>query len=138
MNWKGNLHDFTVPLDHQIDLFCILPEGHCNKGVSYCSGCIWSKAPSGLGEETLVQSRGRFPSDAAPCKEHAGEPVSIRPHGHRVAPGMNHKGSMDILEKSPRSHSVPVRDIVYGGFQPQTKHLATSYSAENDISKCIY
>lgn len=119
-------------LNHQIGLVCILPQGHRNKGVRCCSGCIWSKAPSVLGEENVVPSRGRF------CKQCAAEPVFTRPHGHSAAPGTNHKGSADILKKSPRSHSVSVRDVVYGGFQPQTKHLTTWYSAENDISKCIY
>jgi len=85
-----------------------------------------------------VQRRERFFLKASPCKQYVDEPVSTRRHGHEVAGGTNHKGSMEILKKSPRSRSVPVRDIVHGGFQSQTKHLTTWYSAENDISKCIY
>lgn len=121
-------------LDHQMSLFCILPQGHRDKGVSCLSGCIWSKAPGVLGED----QREVASSSSTLQMGYAGEPVSTRPHEHSVAPGMNHEGSADILKKSPRSCSVPVRVIVYRGCQPQTKHLTTWYSAENDISKCIY
>lgn len=122
-------------LDRKIGLICILPQGHCSKGVSCCSGCIWSEAPWVLGKETsLVQGRRGFPLEPTPCQQSAGEPDNM---GTGFLQAWTTTAAWTYL-KSPRSHSVPVRDIVYGGFQPQTKHLTTRYSAENDISRCIY
>lgn len=84
-----------------------------------------------------TRGKGRFPAGLHLANSTEGS-LSLPYCKGTESLDVDHWGSTDILKRSPRPCSVLIRDIIYWGFQPQTKHLTKCYSAANDISKCIY